>query len=163
MATKKPKTENSTQLPKKEVIQRGKNGGARPGAGRKPFEPTDAERRQVEAMSGYGVPFEQIAALIRDGVHVDTLREKFPAELVTGKAKANAQVGKGVFQKAMAGDTTAMIWWTKTQMGWKEPPRQLEHTGKDGAPIAVAHITAEDLSDDQLAAILKADDATDEA
>ena len=160
MATKKPKTENSTQPPKKEAIQRGKNGGARPGAGRKPFEPTDAERRQVEAMSGYGVPFEQIAALIRDGIHVDTLREKFPAELVTGKAKANAQVGKGVFQKAMAGDTTAMIWWTKTQMRWSETHR-LEHTSPDGSMTPKPALDVSKLSDAALAEILAAKNATD--
>jgi hypothetical protein len=32
--------------------KRGPNGGARPGAGRPAFEPTDAERKQVEALSG---------------------------------------------------------------------------------------------------------------
>ena len=158
---KKPNPEKSTRVPKKEATQSRNYGGARPGAGRKPFEPTDAERRQVEAMSGYGVPFEQIAALIRDGIHVDTLRDKFATELVNGKAKANAQIGKGVFQKAMAGDTTAMIWWTKCQMGWKEPPRQLEHTGKDGAPIAVATIDVSGVSTSALAEIMAAADAVD--
>ena len=157
---KKPKIENSTRVPKKEATHSKNYGGARPGAGRKPFEPTDAERKQVEAMSGYGVPFEQIAALIRDGIHVDTLRDKFATELVNGKAKANAQVGKGVFQKAMAGDTTAMIWWTKCQMGWKEPPRQLEHTGKDGAPISVATIDVSGVSTSALAEIMAAADAS---
>ena len=39
-------------------------GGARPGAGRMAFEPTDSERKQVEALSGYGLPIEQIAVLI---------------------------------------------------------------------------------------------------
>jgi hypothetical protein len=38
-----------------------------------------------------------------------------------------------------------------------------EISGPGGGPLAFAHLTAEDLSDDQLAAILKADDATDEA
>ena len=131
----KQTAEKSTRLPKKEAVEPKKNGGARPGAGRKPFEPTDAERKQVEALSGYGVPFEQIAALVRDGIHVDTLREKFSTELVNGKAKANAQVGKGIFQKAMAGDTTAQIWWSKCQMGWKDVQRH-EVTGKDCAPLA---------------------------
>lgn len=131
----KQTAEKSTRLPKKEAVEPKKNGGARPGAGRKPFEPTDAERKQVEALSGYGVPFGQIAALVRDGIHVDTLREKFSTELVNGKAKANAQVGKGIFQKAMAGDTTAQIWWSKCQMGWKDVQRH-EVTGKDGAPLA---------------------------
>jgi hypothetical protein len=135
----KQTAEKSTRLPKKEAVEPKKNGGARPGAGRKPFEPTDAERKQVEALSGYGVPFEQIAALVRDGIHVDTLREKFSTELVNGKAKANAQVGKGIFQKAMAGDTTAQIWWSKCQMGWKDVQRH-EVTGADGAPLEFAKI-----------------------
>ena len=38
-----------------------------------------------------------------------------------------------------------------------------EISGPGGGPVPLAHITAEDLSDDQLAAILKASDATDEA
>lgn len=153
-----PKSEKPTQPPKKEAVKRGKNGGARPGAGRPAFEPTDVDRKQVEAMAGYGVPFEQIAALIRGGISIDTLRSHFSFELISGKAKANAQVGKGVFQKAMSGDTTAMIWWTKTQMRWKEV-QQHEITGPGGGPVPLAHITADDLTDDQLAAILKADGA----
>lgn len=111
-------------------------GGAMPGAGRPAFEPTAHERRQVEAMSGYGLPIDQIAVLVRDGINVDTLRKHFSQELISGKAKANAQVGKTLFQKVMAGDTTAAIWWTKTQMRWKEV-QQHEVTGKDGAPLQV--------------------------
>lgn len=156
----KQTAEKSTRLPKKEAVKPKKNGGARPGAGRKPFEPTDAERKQVEALSGYGVPFEQIAALVRDGIHVDTLREKFSTELLNGKAKANAQVGKGIFQKAMAGDTTAQIWWSKCQMGWKDVQRH-EVTGKDGAPISVATLDVSKLGTEVLAQIMAAKDATD--
>jgi len=128
------KSEISTRPTKKELDVVKKNGGAREGAGRKAFVPTDHERKQVEAMSGYGVPFEQIAALVRDGIDIDTLRKYFGTELINGKAKANAQVGKGIFQKAMAGDTTAQIWWSKCQMGWKETQRH-ELTGADGQPL----------------------------
>lgn len=135
----KKKTEISTQLPKKEADKPKKNGGAREGAGRKPFLPTDAERKQVEAMSGYGVPFEQIAALVRDGIDIDTLRKYFSPELINGKAKANAQVGKGIFQKAMAGDTTAQIWWSKTQMRWAETQKH-EITGANGVPLEFTKI-----------------------
>jgi hypothetical protein len=127
-------TENSTQLPKKEADEPKQNGGARAGSGRKPFLPTDAERKQVEAMSGYGVPFEQIAALVRDGIDIDTLRKYFQLELINGKAKANAKVGQGIFQKAMAGDTTAQIWWSKTQMRWSETQKH-ELTGANGVPL----------------------------
>ena len=135
----KKSTENSTRQPKKESNIVKQNGGARQGSGRKPFLATDVERRQVEAMSGYGVPFEQIAALVRDGIDIDTLRKYFSPELINGKAKANAQIGKGIFQKAMAGDTTAQIWWSKCQMGWKETQRH-ELTGADGQALEFAKI-----------------------
>lgn len=124
----KPQTEKSV------IKKPGQNGGARPGAGRPAFIPTDAERKQVEAMSGYGLPIEQIAVLVRDGIDADTLRKHFSQELISGKAKANSGVGRTLFQKAMGGDTAAMIWWSKTQMRWKEV-QQHEITGADGAPI----------------------------
>ena len=127
------KTEKSALEKKKQ------NGGAREGAGRKPFEPTDDERKQVEIISGYGLPLEQIAVLIRDGIDADTLRKYFATELQSGKAKANAQVGKTLFQKVMAGDTTAAIWWSKTQMRWSEVQKH-ELTGADGAPLEFSKI-----------------------
>lgn len=83
------------------------------------FEPTDEERKLVESMSGYGVPFEQIAVLTRD-IDLNTLKKHFRKELSLGKAKANSKVGQTLFQKATSGDSSAMIWWSKTQMGWKE-------------------------------------------
>jgi hypothetical protein len=111
-----------------------KNGGRREGSGRPPFIPTDAERKQVETLSGYGVPHEQIAVLVRDGIHDDTLREHFHRELKAGKAKANASVGQTLFKKAVGGDTTAAIWWSKSQMRWKDTTTH-EVTGKDGETL----------------------------
>ena len=110
---KQPNTEKQNQI-------KGKNGGARPGAGRPAFVPADHERQQVEALSGYGLPQDQIAVLIRGGIALETLREHFAKELVSGKAKASGQIGKTLFQKAMGGDTAAMIWWSKAQMRWAE-------------------------------------------
>jgi len=129
----------ATKTEKPVLKKRGPNGGAREGAGRPAFEPTDAECKQVEALSGYGLPIEQIAVLVRDGIHVDTLRAHFAQELVSGKAKANGQVGKTLFQKVMAGDTTAAIWWSKTQMRWAETQKH-EVTGADGAPLEFREI-----------------------
>jgi hypothetical protein len=136
MATTKQKLEKS--VPKKELKQK-EHGGARENSGRKSFEPTDAERKQVEAMSGYGLPIEQIAVLVRGGIDTDTLRKHFATELLSGKAKANGQVGKTLFQKVMAGDTTAAIWWSKTQMRWAETQKH-ELTGADGAPLEFTKI-----------------------
>jgi hypothetical protein len=129
----------ATKTEKSVLKKAGPNGGARPGAGRPAFEPTDAERKQVEALSGYGLPIEQIAVLIRDGIDTDTLRKHFATELLSGKAKANGQVGKTLFQKVMAGDTTAAIWWSKTQMRWAETQKH-ELTGADGAPLEFTKI-----------------------
>ena len=131
------KSKKTKIVPKKEHDPN--YGGARENAGRPAFEPTDAERKQVEALSGYGLPIEQIAVLVRDGIHVDTLRAHFAQELVSGKAKANGQVGKTLFQKVMAGDTTAAIWWSKTQMRWAETQKP-EVTGADGAPLEFREI-----------------------
>jgi hypothetical protein len=141
MASKKQATEEKpTQTKGRKGGARYPNGGgAQPGAGRPAFEPTDSERKQVEALSGYGLPIEQIAVLVRDGIHVDTLRAHFAQELISGKSKANAQVGKTLFQKVMAGDTTAAIWWSKTQMRWAETQKH-ELTGDPDRPIAIQQI-----------------------
>ena len=136
MATRKPTIEKSVL---KKPDGRKNNGGARENAGRMAFEPTDAERKQVEAMSGYGLPIEQIAVLVRGGIDTDTLRKHFATELVAGKAKANSGVGRTLFQKAMGGDTAAMIWWSKTQMRWAETQKH-EVTGADGAPLEFREI-----------------------
>lgn len=111
---------SSKQLDKPTVEKKNTHGGARPGSGRPAFEPTEKDRKEVEALSGIGLPQDQIATLIGGGISIDTLRKHFEAELLAGKAKANSQVAKTLFQKATSGDTTAAIWWTKTQMKWAE-------------------------------------------
>jgi hypothetical protein len=154
MATKKKQQAELAEKPVQKNSGHGgprpNSGGARPGAGRPAFEPTENERKQVEAFSGYGLPLDQIAILIRDGISVDTLTTHFSLELVSGKAKANSQVGRTLFQKATSGDTTAMIWWTKTQMKWSET-QKFEHTGRDGGAIAVSSVDLKGLNDAELA------------
>ena len=84
------------------------------------FKPTDEERKLVEQMCAVGIPQESICLVVRDGIDDKTLRKHFRRELDTSKIKANAKVGGALFNKAMAGDTSAAIFWAKTQMGWKE-------------------------------------------
>jgi hypothetical protein len=140
-----------TKTTEKPVVKKtGKNGGARPDAGRPAFVASETERKQVEALSGYGLPLDQIAVLVRKGISVDTLTAHFKDELISGKAKANSQVGRTLFQKATGGDTTAMIWWSKTQMKWSETQR-VEHTGKDGGAITMAGVDLKGLNDTELA------------
>lgn len=129
-------------------------GGTRPGSGRKAFLPTDKERGEVEIMSGCGLPHEHIATLIRGGIDADTLKKHFKKELSVGKAKANLKIGRTLFQKAIGGDTTAMIWWSKTQMGWKEI-QQVDHTSSDGTMTPVALDTSK-LSTQSLKELMQA-------
>ena len=87
-----------------------------------PHEPTDEKKKLVESTSGLGLPHEQIAILV--GIDDKTLRKYYRTELDTGKAKANGQIAKTLFSKALAGDTTSLIWWTKSQMRWSETVKQ---------------------------------------
>lgn len=88
------------------------------GAGRPEFEVTDAIRKQVELLSGFGVPQEQIASMI--GCSVDTMVKHMANECSVGKGKANANIAKTLYNKAICGDTSALIFWAKTQMKWSE-------------------------------------------
>jgi hypothetical protein len=53
-------------------------------------------------------------------ISLETLFKHFRTELDSGKADATYEVINALFDKAVNGDTTAAIWWTKTQCGWHE-------------------------------------------
>ena len=95
-------------------------------------QPTEEFKKLVESTSGLGLPHEQIAILV--GIDDKTLRKYYRHELDAGKAKANSQIAKTLYSKAVAGDTTSLIWWTKSQMRWAETVKQ-EVTGAEGAPL----------------------------
>jgi hypothetical protein len=96
-----------------------------------PHTPTDDYRLLVETSAGLGLPHDQICCLI--GISDETLRKYYGSELILGKAKASSSIASTLFNKAQAGDTTAMIWWTKAQMRWTETHRH-ENTGPEGGP-----------------------------
>ncbi|MGA4275589.1 hypothetical protein ACI2VH_02865 [Ralstonia nicotianae] len=112
-------------------------------AGRKPFAPTDADRKLVASLAGYGAPHEYIASCVTNpqtGKPLDpkSLRRHFRVELDTAKDKTNALVARALFKQATGtgrGAVTAAIFWLKTQARWKETPQGIELTGKDGGPV----------------------------
>jgi len=87
---------------------------------------TEKFQQQVEALAGYGIPQRDIGHVI--GTDVETLTRYYRLELDLGKAKANAAVGRTLFQKALSGDTACLIFWTKSQMGWSERPSDGENS-----------------------------------
>jgi hypothetical protein len=128
-----------------------KSGGKRDGAGRKAFAPTEDMRDQVRNLAAFGLRHEDIILFVKDKqgkpITTKTLLKYFDYELDKGKLIANVTVAKTLFKKAQSGDNTCMIFWLKTQAGWKESPQRLEHTG--AIEVKKTHDLSQ-LSDDEL-------------
>lgn len=108
--------------------------------GRPPHQPTDKNRATVKAMSAYGIPHVQIARVL--DIHEQTLRLHYRDELDLGVIEANAKIAETLFNQGVRdGNTTALIWWTKSRMGWKEK-QEIAHTDAEGGNLAVAFVAA---------------------
>lgn len=94
--------------------------------GMPPHKPTDETRRKARLLSGYAVPREQIAIFL--GINTDTLAKYYNEDLEKGKMNANRKVVRALLKKALEGDTTACIWWTKARLGWTEKS-EITHSG----------------------------------
>ena len=124
-------------------------------AGRKPHQPTDADREKVQAMAGYGLPQEQIAKVMR--ISAPTLRKHYADELERGSAVANSLVAESLFKQARNGNTAAMIFWAKTRMGWRET-MTLDHQSSDGSMSPKDNQGAFDELNRRLAGLAAADE-----
>ena len=95
--------------------------------GQPPFQPTDRQRGQVEAMARYGIPEAEISRAVE--ISEPTLRKHFRGKLDTGLTKANAQVGEFIFSTIIGvpipgrpqvtderARVTAALFWAKTRM-----------------------------------------------
>lgn len=73
-----------------------------------------------------------------------------------GKARAIGSIAQGLISKARAGDTTSMIFFLKTQAGWRErgPIEDLEVDLED--PPLPGRLDLRKLSDDALLELLQA-------
>jgi hypothetical protein len=111
--------------------------------GRPAHSPEPAGRRQVEAMSAYGVPEADIARVL--GIDPKTLRKHYRDELDTGSIKANSRMAENLYRKAM-GDgpqaVTATIFWLKTRAQWKETTVQEQHVTHGPILRIVRHIVS---------------------
>ena len=92
--------------------------------GRPPKEFTEKDRRTVSVMVAAGINQENICKVLQ--ITRRTLAKHFKEEIETAGAKANTKIAQSLYQKALQGDTTALIWWTKTRMRWSayKPPEE---------------------------------------
>lgn len=105
-----------------------------------PHEPTERTRAEVSALYSFGIPQEDIGRYI--GIDAKTLRKYYREELDNSVTKANAAVGRFLYQNA-TGSTLkdgashsdcvrAAMFWAKTRMGWRET-QDLNHRSEDGS------------------------------
>lgn len=115
----------------------------------KPRVLNDEELAQVEALASV-LSTEQIADYFgiarRTFYDIMDRQEDVSARYKKGRAKAIGSVSKGLLQKAQSGDNAAMMFYLKTQAGWRET-QQIDHTSSDQSmsPKAV-EITDEQLN-----------------
>ena len=93
---------------------------------RNPHTPTPEGKQLVQLHTTIGTPQPVISDIL--GIDEKTLRKYYRQEIDQAKARANATIGGALFNKAKDGDTTAMIFWMKTQAGWRERV-ETEHLG----------------------------------
>ena len=93
-------------------------------------KPTEQNKKIVETMAVAGIPLDTIASIIE--VNPKTLKKHYVKELSYGLAKANTQIAKGLYEKAMQGDVKAMMFWLERRGGevWKANP-QLQLTSRE--------------------------------
>ena len=123
-------------------------------------QPTEKTRAEIIALRSYGVPIKEVAAYI--GIDDKTLYKYYREELENSAIKANANVGKFLYQAASGQALTtgatysdcvrAAMFWAKTRMGWKETITQ-EHTGANGKDLIPS---AKQMTTDELKAELEA-------
>lgn len=83
--------------------------------------------RQIEVMAGLGMTLDHIARVagcssrtLDNWLKLPNVREAY--EL--GRAQGAFNITKTAYAKAIAGDTTMLIFFLKTQLGWREVPRE---------------------------------------
>lgn len=98
----------------------------------------DVDLAKVEQYAALGLSQEQIAQCLGISPRLLYYKKKQSAEFAEaikrGKAKGIAVVTSKLMEQVKAGNVTAMIFFLKSQAGWKEA-KSVELTGKDGAPI----------------------------
>jgi hypothetical protein len=89
------------------------------------YRPTEEQRRTVRAMSGYGIPQEDIATFF--DIDAKTLRKHFRNEIDKGSIEATSKVAQSLFRMATEGkNVAAAIFWMKARAGWREKHPQID-------------------------------------
>jgi len=101
---------------------------------------TPTQQRLVQHWTAVGLSQAKIAGLM--GIAVCTLQKYYRYELDHGEEIANANVAANLYRIACSSAPSAagaaQYWLNKRSEKFREAPRRVELTGKNGAPVAVA-------------------------
>ncbi len=84
-------------------------------------------------MAQYGVPQKDIAAMV--DMSLMTLVKYYKKELERGAAFANGKIAERLYNKAMDGDTTALIFWAKCRMRWRTEDKTEKEEAEKPLPL----------------------------
>lgn len=91
---------------------------AKSAAGAPPHKPTQKSRDNVSLLLGCGMTQGNVASVL--GISVNTLKKYYAEELLLGKSKMQQMAFGKMYQGIKAGDKTLLIFYLKTQCGWRE-------------------------------------------
>jgi len=91
--------------------------------------PTPHSRQTVRDLISFGVSRKSIAAYLK--IQLSTLSKNYTDELECGLVHANMMVAKKLYEKALEGDTTSILFWLKTRGRWVEPEKVQQKPQQD--------------------------------
>lgn len=95
-------------------------------APKKTHKVTEETKHWVACMVRAGITHEQIARVLN--ICIVVLYKKYRDILDTELSNAVTKISNALFDKALNGDTTSMIFYLKTRGGWTET-NKVEHSG----------------------------------
>lgn len=128
MATKK--TPARKAKPRKGVAPG--RGGAKGKKGQPRFIKTPEQSTAVMGLVSVGTESWVIAEVMK--IPLRTLQRHFQEEMQKGTQIVHARVGGGITTGALEGDKTLMIFYAKSQMGWRDSYR-VGFEGANGKPV----------------------------
>jgi AraC-like DNA-binding protein len=90
------------------------------------------DENALQLLAQVGCTYEEMAAHLNTSP--DTLSRRFKDVIETARQSGRTSLRRAQWKAALGGNTTMMIWLGKQELGQRDK-HDLEHAGKDGAPL----------------------------
>ena len=113
--------------------------------GRVQFEPMAEHRQAVRVMAGFGIPHDRIRLAVINQetgrpISKDTLERVFDHELEVGSVEMDLIACTMLAKKVRDGNITAIIWYQKNRMGWRDSFDLSNSDGSLGSGLDISKI-----------------------